>query len=78
MHFNYNEKRKSPQRRFSLILGACALVCFIALGIMIMFWDALPIQLEHYQRILFGLFVIGYAILRFSRLFKKDQYVGEE
>lgn len=41
---------------------------------MIMFWDRLPLQLQSYQRILFGAFIIGYAMLRFSRLFKKDQY----
>jgi len=41
---------------------------------MIMFWDALPLQLQPYQRKLFGAFIIGYAILRFSRVFKKDKY----
>ncbi|WP_432329415.1 hypothetical protein ACRQ5D_15140 [Mucilaginibacter sp. P25] len=74
MPFNYNKEQKSPKRRFLLILGTAAFICFVVLGLMIMFWDALPLQLEHYQRLLFGAFIIGYAILRFSRLFKKDQY----
>ncbi|GGB27543.1 hypothetical protein FHW88_000212 [Mucilaginibacter sp. SG538B] len=74
MPFNYNKEQKSPKRRFLLILGTAAFICFVVLGLMIMFWDALPLQLQHYQRLLFGAFIIGYAILRFSRLFKKDQY----
>lgn len=74
MPFNYNKEQKSPKRRFLLILGTAAFICFLVLGLMIMFWDALPLQLQHYQRLLFGAFIIGYAILRFSRLFKKDQY----
>ncbi|WP_426581505.1 hypothetical protein [Mucilaginibacter sp. R-33] len=74
MPFNYNKEQKSPKRRFLLILGTAAFICFVVLGLMIMFWDALPLQLQHYQRLLFGAFTIGYAILRFSRLFKKDQY----
>jgi len=73
MPFNYNKEQKSPKRRFLLILGTAAFICFVVLGLMIMFWDALPLQLQHYQRLLFGAFIIGYAILRFSRLFKKDQ-----
>jgi hypothetical protein len=74
MPFNYNKEQKSPKRRFLLILGTVAFICFVVLGLMIMFWDAIPLQLQHYQRLLFGAFIIGYAILRFSRLFKKDQY----
>jgi hypothetical protein len=74
MPFNFNKEQKSPKRRFLLILGTAAFICFVILGLMIMFWDKLPLQLQPYQRILFGAFIIGYAILRFSRLFKKDQY----
>ncbi|UOE50716.1 hypothetical protein MTO98_06460 [Mucilaginibacter sp. SMC90] len=74
MPFNYDKKQKSPKRRFLLILGTAAFICFVVLGLMIMFWEALPLQMQHYQRLLFGGFIIVYAVLRFSRLFKKDQY----
>jgi len=74
MPLNNDNEQKSPKRRFLLILGAAAFICFLILGLMIMFWDGLPLQLAHYQRLLFGAFVIGYAVLRFSRLFKKDRY----
>jgi hypothetical protein len=74
MPFNFNKGQKSPKRRFLFILGAVTFVCFVVLGIMIMFWEQLPVQLSKNQRLLFGAFIIGYSILRFSRLFKKDQY----
>ncbi|QEC76212.1 hypothetical protein [Mucilaginibacter ginsenosidivorax] len=74
MSINLDKEQKSPKRRFLLILGTAAFICFIILGLMIMFWDALPLQLQPYQRKLFGAFIIGYAILRFSRVLKKDKY----
>jgi len=74
MPYNFNKEQKSPKRRFLLILGTAAFICFIILGLMIMFWDKLPLALQPYQRILFGAFIIGYAILRFSRVFRKNQY----
>lgn len=78
MPFNLNKKQKSPKRRFLLILGTTVFICFIAFGLMIMFWDKLQLSLQPYQRILFGAFIIIYAGLRFSRLFKKDQYDEED
>jgi hypothetical protein len=74
MPINFTEKQKSLKRRFLFILGGVTFVCFVTLGLMIIFWDKLPLNLPQYQRTLFGVFVIGYATLRFSRLFKKDQY----
>jgi hypothetical protein len=74
MPLNFKEEQKSPKRRFLFILGAVTFVCFVVLGLMIMFWDKLPLQLPQYQRLLFGGFVIAYSILRFSRLFRKDRY----
>ena len=74
MSFNFNEEQKSPKRRFLLILGTAAFICFVILGLMIMFWEGLPLQLQPYQRKLFGAFIIGYAVLRFSRVFRKDRY----
>jgi hypothetical protein len=73
MSINFNKEQKSPKRRFLLILGTAAFICFIVLGLMIMLWDRLPLQLEPYQRKLFGGFIIIYAVLRFSRVFRKDK-----
>ncbi|TSD64598.1 hypothetical protein FFF34_011855 [Inquilinus sp. KBS0705] len=67
-----NEKQKSPKRRFLLILGVTAFAGFCVLGLMIMFWDKFPIKFAQPQKTLFGLVIIIYAVLRFSRLLKKD------
>ncbi|OKS89451.1 hypothetical protein [Mucilaginibacter polytrichastri] len=72
MSLQNNGKQKSLKRRFLLILGATTFVFILALGLMIMFWSQMPLQLTKWQRIAFGSLVIIYAVLRFSRLFKKD------
>jgi threonine/homoserine/homoserine lactone efflux protein len=70
MLFNNNEQ-KSPARRFLLILGVLGFICVITLAVMVMFWDAMLPNLSKTQRIVFGLVLVGYGVLRFSRLIKK-------
>jgi hypothetical protein len=72
MPFRFNNKQKSPQRRFLLILGVITFICVSTLGLMLIFWDRVLPQLTGYQRYLFGALIIIYAVLRFSRLFKKE------
>jgi len=67
-----NDKQKSLKRRFLLILGIVTFICFIGLGLMVIFWKDMPVQLTDTQRKLFGGLIILYSILRFSRLLKKD------
>jgi hypothetical protein len=59
-----------------LILGVTTLLCLLVLAGMIIFWEDLPLVLNQTQRIIFGSVIIIYAVLRFSRLLKKD--VDEE
>jgi len=70
MLFNNNEQ-KSPARRFLLILGVTGFICVLTLGLMVIFWDAMLPNLSKTQRIVFGLILIAYGVLRFSRLIKK-------
>jgi hypothetical protein len=67
-----NKKQKSLNRRFLLILGAMAFVCFLVLGLMVIFWDKFPLDMPKYQRWAFGGIVIIYAVLRFSRLLRRE------
>jgi hypothetical protein len=72
MSDNYDDtEQKSPKRRFLLILGAFTFVGFVALGLMIIFWDKLRLDYPQYQKVIFGGLIIAYAFLRFSRLFRK-------
>ncbi|HEY8930651.1 MAG TPA: hypothetical protein VIM55_15720 [Mucilaginibacter sp.] len=70
MLFNNNEQ-KSPARRFLLILGVAGFICVLTLGLMVIFWDAMLPNLSKTQRIVFGLILIAYGVLRFSRIIKK-------
>lgn len=68
-----NNKQKSPKRRFLLILGVTAFVCFCCLGLMIIFWDSMLPNFPKTQKIIFGIVIIVYAIIRFSRLLKRNK-----
>lgn len=70
MLFN-NKEQKSPARRFLLILGVMGFICVMALAFMVIFWDAMLPNLSKVQRIGFGVVLIAYGVLRFSRLIKK-------
>jgi len=68
-----NNRQKSLKRRFLLILGITAFICFCSLGLMIMFWDSMLPNFPKTQKIVFGIFIIVYAGVRFSRLIKREQ-----
>jgi hypothetical protein len=69
---SFNDKQKSLKRRFLLILGIVTFTGFVVLGLMVMFWPDLAVQLTDTQRKIFGAMIILYSVLRFSRLLKKD------
>lgn len=56
-----------------LILGLITFVCVVGFGLMLMFWDGFADRFSTTQRYTFGGIVILYAIVRFARLFKKDE-----
>ena len=65
-------RQKSLKRRFLLILGVVTLIAVFALGTMIIFWDSMLPNISKTQRIIIGLVLIAYGVLRFSRILKKD------
>jgi uncharacterized membrane protein YqjE len=76
MSLRFNSEQKSPKRRFLLILGITSIICLLAIGmgLAIMFvdsvWDKFNLS-ANYRYLIGGVFII-YGILRFSRVFKKD------
>jgi uncharacterized membrane protein (DUF485 family) len=72
--FNYNNfKQKSPQQRFLFIFGLIILLCYFALGVLLIFWKDIPFEIQPTYRILFGILLIVYAIIRFFRLNQTDR-----
>jgi hypothetical protein len=66
-------KQKSPQQRFLFILGLVMLSLYLVLGILLIFWKDIPFDITPTYRILFGLLLIAYAVLRFYRLINKKE-----
>jgi uncharacterized membrane protein (DUF485 family) len=72
--FNYNNfKQKSPQQRFLFIFGLIILLFYFALGVLLIFWKDIPFEIQPTYRILFGILLIVYAIIRFFRLNQTDR-----
>jgi uncharacterized membrane protein (DUF485 family) len=65
-------KQKSPQQRFLFILGLVMLLLYFVLGTMLIFWKDIPFDISPTYRIIFGVLLIGYAVLRFFRLIKQN------
>lgn len=61
-------RQKSPQQRFLFILGLVMLTMYFALGVLMIFWKNIPFEIAPTYRILFGILLIAYAIIRFYRL----------
>jgi len=68
----YNLQKKSPQQRFLLVIGMLFFLIYLALGLVIIFWDNFPIVMERKYRIAFGVLLIVYSFIRFLRYFKSD------
>ncbi|MBB6502279.1 hypothetical protein [Pedobacter cryoconitis] len=67
--FDFNTfKQKSPQQRFLFILGLVMFTMYLVLGAALIFWKDIPFEIQPTYRILFGLLLIVYAIIRFFRL----------
>ena len=64
------QKQKSPQKRFLFVIGILFLIVFFILGLVVMFWKGLRLEMTQNVRYMFGMLLIGYSIIRFSRLLK--------
>lgn len=68
--FRDNLQKKSPQQRFLFVIGILFFLVYLALGLLIIFWQSLPLQMEIHYRVALGVILIVYAALRFIRLLK--------
>jgi uncharacterized membrane protein (DUF485 family) len=71
MFKQHTDEQKSPAKRFLLILGLLMFGFYFVLGLVIIFWEKFPLQLEQTYRIVFGILLIVYSFFRFVRLLNR-------
>jgi hypothetical protein len=64
-----NFKKKSLKERFLLVIGMLFFLLYLVLGLILVFWKTMPINMEPNYRIAFGVLLIVYAYIRFTRFF---------
>ncbi|RXR22190.1 hypothetical protein EQG61_09335 [Flavobacterium stagni] len=65
--FRSNYKKKSLKGRFLLFIGILFFLIYLTLGLMIIFWEKIPLRMEQNYRYAFGGLLIVYAFFRFIR-----------
>ena len=72
-----NFQKKSLKERFLLVIGMMFFLIYLTLGLIIIFWDELPLSMPYNFRIAFGVILILYSFLRFIRFFNKEENNNE-
>lgn len=67
-----NIQKKSLKERFLLVLGILFFLIYLVLGLMIMFWKKLPLNMDPMYRYAFGVLLIVYSAIRFLRLINSN------
>jgi len=68
-----NIQKKSLKERFLLVLGILFFLIYFVLGLIIMFWKKLPMDMEPKYRYAFGILLIVYSAIRFLRLINTNK-----
>jgi cytochrome c biogenesis protein CcdA len=68
MNIIKNYKQKSLSQRFLFVLGLVFLFMYVFLGITLFIWKAMPVEIPYTRRVLLGVILIVYALIRFYRL----------
>ena len=67
-----NEK-KSLKERFLLVMGILFFLIYLGFGLIVIFWKALPLNMEKGYRIALGVVLIAYAFTRLIRVFNSNK-----
>ncbi len=68
-----NLKEKSLIERFLLVITILVFLAYFFLGIMVIFWDKFPFNMQMQYRIALGVVLIVYAIIRFFRVYNANK-----
>lgn len=66
-----NLPKKSLKERFLLVLGIVFFLMYLAMGLAIIFWKKIPLDMSFGYRVALGSILIVYAFARFIRFFQK-------
>ncbi len=66
-------REKSLNERFFFILGIVFLLVYFVLGCFFILVKNLPFDIPYTNRVIFGIILIVYSIIRFFRIIKKEQ-----
>lgn len=67
-----NFKEKSLSQRFLFVIGMLFFLMYFVLGLIIIFWKSLPINMPDNYRMAFGVLLIVYSFFRFYRFFNAN------
>lgn len=65
--------KKSLKERFLLFMGILFFLIYLTFGLIVIFWDKLPLRINYGYRIAFGVLLIVYAFTRLLRFFNSQQ-----
>jgi len=68
-----NYKKKSLKERFLLFIGILFFLIYLTLGVLFIFWESSPFNLQPKYRIAFGAILIVYSITRLLRFFNSNK-----
>jgi succinate dehydrogenase/fumarate reductase cytochrome b subunit len=68
-----NLKKKSLIERFLLVITILVFLAYFFLGIMVIFWDKFPFNMQMQYRIALGVVLISYAVIRFFRVYNANK-----
>jgi len=68
-----NLKKKSLIERFLLIITVLVFLTYLFLGLMVIFWEKFPFNMEMQYRIALGVVLIVYSIIRFFRFYNANK-----
>ncbi|MCO6147053.1 hypothetical protein [Flavobacterium sp. NRK1] len=70
---SHQQTQKSPIQRFLFVLGIVFFLMYFALGLMIIFWEKIPLSLTRNGRLAMGILLIAYSFFRFIRLWQSTK-----
>jgi len=72
-NFFNNLKKKSLIERFLLIITILVFLAYFFMGVMVIFWKKLPLNMKMEYRIALGVLLIVYSIIRFFRFYNTNK-----